>query len=157
MPVFNANEKIRRGEIKREDVPYMQRGGKWVSIYQSINSAESRDEKVRSVSNIFVLFDCPLAIPFSTIQDNSDIRGARKSRWLNSDKKYASGGYKKEQSVSMFGYGEGLDWSGRQARQGPSQSVPGKVIKFPRGYKAPNVNAIRGKSTESKKKFFGLF
>ena len=29
MPVFNAKEKIARGEIRKEDVPYMQRGGKW--------------------------------------------------------------------------------------------------------------------------------
>lgn len=29
MPMFNAKEKLRRGEIKKEDIPYMQRGGSW--------------------------------------------------------------------------------------------------------------------------------
>ena len=27
MPVFNAEERIKKGELKREDIPYMQRGG----------------------------------------------------------------------------------------------------------------------------------
>jgi hypothetical protein len=30
MPVENAKEKLRRKEIKLEDIPYMQRGGSWV-------------------------------------------------------------------------------------------------------------------------------
>lgn len=29
LPVFNANERIKKGELRPEDVPYMQRGGKW--------------------------------------------------------------------------------------------------------------------------------
>lgn len=29
MPVFNAKAKVQKGEIRPEDVPYMQRGGKW--------------------------------------------------------------------------------------------------------------------------------
>ena len=28
-PVFNAKEKVASGELKAEDIPYMQRGGKW--------------------------------------------------------------------------------------------------------------------------------
>lgn len=31
MPVMNAKERVRKGEIKAEDIPYMQRGGNWVS------------------------------------------------------------------------------------------------------------------------------
>lgn len=31
MPVTNAKERIARGEIKLQDIPYMQRGGSWVS------------------------------------------------------------------------------------------------------------------------------
>jgi hypothetical protein len=27
MPVFNAQERIKKGELKPEDIPYMQRGG----------------------------------------------------------------------------------------------------------------------------------
>mmetsp|Transcript_42910 Transcript_42910/g.100735 ORF Transcript_42910/g.100735 Transcript_42910/m.100735 type:complete len:95 (+) Transcript_42910:256-540(+) len=72
MPVFNAKQKIARGEIKQEDVPYMQRGGKW---------------------------------------DNSDIKGAKMKKWLKSDKDYSTGGYRKEQSVSILGTGKGLDWT----------------------------------------------
>jgi hypothetical protein len=29
MPVFNAKEKLKRGEIKKTDIPYMQRLGSW--------------------------------------------------------------------------------------------------------------------------------
>jgi hypothetical protein len=69
LPVFNAKDKVKRGEIRVEDIPYMQRGGSW---------------------------------------DNSDVKGAKNRKtWLASDKQYASGGFKKEQSVSIFGKGEG--------------------------------------------------
>jgi hypothetical protein len=29
LPVFNAEERIKKGELKPEDIPYMQRGGSW--------------------------------------------------------------------------------------------------------------------------------
>lgn len=29
LPVFNAKERIKKGELKVEDIPYMQRGGAW--------------------------------------------------------------------------------------------------------------------------------
>lgn len=100
--------------------------------------------------------------------DNADVKGAKKKRWLSSDKEYAGGGYKKEQSVSIFGYGEGLDWTGTKSRRGPSETIPGAAPKFGRGYKAPNVNSIKGakvsvkkggKDDEEKPKkgFFGMF
>ena len=73
MPVANAKERVARGELKVEDIPYMQRGGNW---------------------------------------DNIDVKGAKKVKWLKSDKDYVNGGFKKEQSVSIFGYGKGLDWMG---------------------------------------------
>jgi len=90
--------------------------------------------------------------------DNSDVKGAKKVRWLSSDKDYASGGFKKEQSVSIFGKGEGLDWTGTKSRRGPSESVVGAAPKFGRNYKAPNVSDLTSTGNdEPKKKFFGLF
>lgn len=119
MPVFNAKERVKRGELKMDDIPYMQRGGNW---------------------------------------DNSDVKGAKKKGWLKSDKDYSGGGFRKEQSVSIFGYGEGLDWSGKRARKGPSESVPGAAPKFGRNYKAPNVKNINGsKDKPKRKKMFGFF
>ena len=88
--------------------------------------------------------------------DDSDVKGAKKKNWLSSDKDYARGGYKKEQSKSIFGYGEGLDWTGSRARSVPPESAPGAAPKFGRGYKAPNVKDLKGDGGE-KKKFFGLF
>uniref|UniRef100_A0A7S2A3R3 Uncharacterized protein n=1 Tax=Trieres chinensis TaxID=1514140 RepID=A0A7S2A3R3_TRICV len=89
--------------------------------------------------------------------DNSDVKGSKKKRWLDSDKQYASGGFRKEQSVSIFGYGEGLDWTGSKSKRGP-ESAPGAAAKFAKNYKAPNVNDLKkGGNTEPKKKFFGLF
>ena len=32
MPVMNAEERVRKGELRREDIPYMQRGGNWVRL-----------------------------------------------------------------------------------------------------------------------------
>jgi hypothetical protein len=116
LPVMNAKERVAKGELRPEDIPYMQRGGSW---------------------------------------DDSDIKGAKKKRWLSSDKDYASGGFKKEQSVSIFGKGEGLDWTGNKARQGP-ESAFGAAPKFGRNYKAPNINDMKEEGGE-KKKLFGLF
>jgi hypothetical protein len=124
MPVFNAKERVKKGEIKVQDIPYMQRGGSW---------------------------------------DQSDVKGAKKNRWLKSDKEYSSGGFRKEQSVSVFGKGEGLDWSGKRARSGPAENIPGAAPKFGRNYKAPNVNSIKDKKNNDqdaggkKKKKFGFF
>ncbi|KAL7431688.1 hypothetical protein ACHAXM_003836 [Skeletonema potamos] len=120
LPVFNAKEKVAKGLLKVEDIPYMQRGGAW---------------------------------------DNSDVKGAKKKRWLSSDKEYAAGGYLKSQSVSILGEGEGLDWTGKRNKTGPGMSnvKPGK---FDKNYKAPNVSAIKGGGDvgeKAKKKMFGLF
>ena len=92
--------------------------------------------------------------------EHRELRNADSNRksWLKSDKQYSAGGYKKEQSVSIFGYGEGLDWAGNKARRGPSESIPGAAPKFARNYKAPNVNSFKSDNGgEKKKKFFGLF
>ena len=117
MPVFNAKERVKKGDLKVEDIPYMQRGGNW---------------------------------------DNSDVKGAKKKSWLKSDKQYSSGGFKKEQSVSIFGKGDGLDWSGKRARSGPAETVKGAAPKFGKNYKAPNVNNMK-KNDGDKKKLFGFF
>ena len=117
MPVLNAEERVRKGELKVEDIPYMQRGGNW---------------------------------------DNSDVKGARREKWLNSDKEYANGGFKKSQSVSIFGEGAGLDWTGKRDRQGPQQ-----MQKVGKNYKAPTVAQLKGQkgaaAEKPKKKIFGLF
>jgi hypothetical protein len=116
MPVFNAKEKVKRGELKVEDIPYMQRGGNW---------------------------------------DNSDVKGAKKARWNKSDKEYAAGGFKKEQSVSIFGVGEGLDWTGSKGRKGPQPTS----TNLNKNYKPPSINNTKNsnENTEPKKIFFGLF
>lgn len=85
--------------------------------------------------------------------DQSDIKGAKKKKWLSSDQQYASGGYKKEQSVSIFGYGDGLDWTGKRNKTGPAAGeLSVKQLKKPTGYKAPNVNDFKkGKGAASAK------
>jgi len=116
MPMFNAKEKLKSGKIKKEDIPYMQRGGAW---------------------------------------DDSDVSGAKKKNWLKSDKKYASGGFLKSQSVSILGEGKGLDWTGKQSRSGPTQGV-----KLGKNYKAPTVSQLKGGAATDKptkkKNIFGF-
>ncbi|CAM9342311.1 unnamed protein product [Discosporangium mesarthrocarpum] len=63
--------KVKSGEVKAEDVPYMQRGGAW---------------------------------------DDSDIKNVKKKAWSQTDKAYDRGGFRKEQSVSIFG-GANLPWN----------------------------------------------
>jgi hypothetical protein len=94
--------------------------------------------------------------------DNSDVKGAKKKKWLASDKDYVGGGFRKEQSVSIFGKGAGLDWTGTQSRTGPSETIQGAAPKFAKNYKPPNVNNIQGVSktvneNTKSKKLFGLF
>lgn len=63
----------------------------------------------------------PQDIPYMLRQngswDNSDVKGAKKMRWLKEDREYAKGGYKKEQSVSILGSGPGFDWTGSRPRE----------------------------------------
>lgn len=53
--------------------------------------------------------------------DNSDVKGAKKLGWRKTDKEYAKGGYKKEQSVSILGNGPGFDWTGTRPRDAPKK------------------------------------
>ena len=87
--------------------------------------------------------------------DNSDVKGAKKVRWLQSDKEYAGGGFRKSQSVSILGEGAGLDWTGKRDRQGPNVVTAGKMTK---NYKAPTVAQMKGKTEEAPKKkgWFGF-
>lgn len=115
LPVFNAKERVRKGELKKEDIPYMQRGGSW---------------------------------------DQSDIRGAKRNKWLKSDRDYAGGGFKKEQSVSIFGVGEGLDWTGSKGRTGPYGGGGGNKNK---SQAKKNKKNGGNEDDKPKKKLFGLF
>mmetsp|Transcript_32920 Transcript_32920/g.49702 ORF Transcript_32920/g.49702 Transcript_32920/m.49702 type:complete len:182 (+) Transcript_32920:246-791(+) len=75
---FGYREALKAGKLKKEDVPYMVRGGSW---------------------------------------DNSDVKGAKNKRqWLKTDRVYAKGGYKKQQSASLLGSGPGFDWTGKRPR-----------------------------------------
>ena len=86
------------------------------------------------------------------------MKGAKRARWRKSDKEYANGGYKKEQSVSILGYGAGLDRTGKQQRAGPD-SVLGAKVKFAKNYKAPNFKDLVKELDEKpeKKGLFGLW
>jgi hypothetical protein len=87
--------------------------------------------------------------------DNSDVKGAKKVKWLNSDKEYAAGGFRKSQSISILGEGLGLDWTGSRAKSSPNVATAPKMKK---NYKAPNVATMRGQAEEKpkKKNFFGF-
>ena len=102
----------------------------------------------------FILFSW---LEFFVKQDNSDVRGAKKVKWLSSDKQYNDGGFLKEQSVSIFGKGAGLDWTGSRDVGSPSQNP--RAIPKPKGYKAPQFNTLRSNVDDEKpkKKLFGLF
>jgi hypothetical protein len=149
MPVMNAAERIKKGELKPEDIPYMQRGGVSRMLLRLISLFEQ----------VLFHWDQPFRLSLQS-WDNSDIRGAKKKKWSARDKEYSRGGFLKEQSVSIFGKGEGLDWTGTRSRSGP-ESMPAAAPKFAKNYKAPNVYNMKGigndKKEEPKKKLFGLF
>ena len=67
MPVFFAKEKLARGEIKLQDIPYMQRGGSWDNSdvkgarKNKWTAADATYDKVRlSHLFLFVLFLFPV-------------------------------------------------------------------------------------------------
>lgn len=59
--------------------------------------------------------------------DDSDIFGFARRKWNKSDKEYAKGGYKKEQSASILGSGPGLNWTGeeRDPKENLKKLIPG--------------------------------
>lgn len=69
--------------------------------------------------------DVPYMVRQGGHWDNRDIFGAKRLRWLRSDKEYAKGGYKKEQSASLLGSGPGLNWSGERRAEDKKRSYPG--------------------------------
>jgi hypothetical protein len=174
MPVFNAAERIKKGELKKEDIPVS-----LYYIYYQHHHVDDVDDVVLMMMLMLCvymsLFHCciqfaNLCIYVQYMQrggawDNSDVKGVKKNKWLSSDKEYASGGFLKEQSVSIFGKGKGLDWTGKEGRTGPSESIPGAAPKFGRNYKPPNVNNMKGAKKGKKaaaeeapkKKLWGLF
>lgn len=78
-------EKLKKGLIRWEDVPYMVRGGNW---------------------------------------DNSDVKNAKnRLKWSKTDRQYANGGYKKEQSFSILGSGPGFDWTGQGNREDSAKRI----------------------------------
>ena len=87
--------------------------------------------------------------------DNTDVKGAKKKKWVSSDKEYAAGGFLKSQSVSILGEGKGLDWTGQRDRTGPSGPVSG--VKLGKNYKAPNVAQLKGGDAEKPKKKKNIF
>ena len=142
MPVEFAKEKLARGEIKEEDIPVS-----WLLVF-----LELRVPKFQLL--LTYLF------PHQYMQrggswDNSDVKGAKKIRWLSSDKDYASGGFRKSQSVSILGEGAGLDWTGSRAKSSPNVKTAPKMSK---NYKAPTLASLKGQAEEKPKKkgWFGF-
>lgn len=54
MPVENAKERLRKGEIKLSDIPYMQRGGSWVSPSFSMDLLAVT--KVEAISQDYIFY-----------------------------------------------------------------------------------------------------
>jgi hypothetical protein len=160
MPMFNAKDKIKRGEIRAEDVPVS------YSIIATTEEARRLCRRLLTAAyrrSLTVFLFILLGSSSSQYMqrggkwDNTDVSGAKnKKKWSSSDKKYAKGGFLKEQSVSVLGMGSGLDWTGSQGRTGPSETVPGAAPKFGRNYKAPKVQDLK-KAPPKKGGFFGLF
>ena len=59
--------------------------------------------------------------------DNADVAKApwQRRKWSKLDKEYARGGYKKEQSVSILGSGDGINWTGEKRESSRKNLMPG--------------------------------
>lgn len=141
MPVEFAKEKLARGEIKEEDIPVS-----WLLCLKF---------RFRQPNHLQTY---PLSHQYMQrggSWDNSDVKGAKKIRWLGSDKDYALGGFKKSQSVSILGEGAGLDWTGSRAKSSPNVKTAPKMSK---NYKAPTLASLKGQAEEKPKKkgWFGF-
>lgn len=111
MPVFNAKEKLKQGQIKQQDIPYMQRGGnvskrrRWclakLSVFVQI---------LHNASHTFGINTVFKTLP--TQWDDSDVRGAKKKGWNQYDKQYDANA--KPATV---------DWMGANQRKGPSAAA----------------------------------
>ncbi|CBJ27167.1 conserved unknown protein [Ectocarpus siliculosus] len=102
-------KKVKSGEIPMDKVPYMQRGGAWDNsdLTSKKGQAAMRARKDKVVLN------------------NKVSKGVKQKAWSSTDKAYAAGGYKKEQSVSIFG-GTPLPWVSGAAQKSPGVEVDNK-------------------------------
>ncbi|CAM9362649.1 unnamed protein product [Pylaiella littoralis] len=86
-------KKVKSGEIAMDKVPYMQRGGAWdnsdLVTEKGKVAMKKKTEKV--------------------VSNNKVSKNVQKKEWSKTDKQYAAGGFRKEQSVSIFG-GTPLPW-----------------------------------------------
>ena len=58
--------------------------------------------------------------------DNSDVAAPwERRKWSKLDREYANGGYKKEQSVSILGSGDGINWTGEKRATNRKNIMPG--------------------------------
>ena len=75
--------------------------------------------------------DVPYMVRRGGKWDNSDVSSifslGSRLKWNKTDKVYAKGGYKKEQSVSILGSGPGLNWTGeaRDPKDNMKKLIPG--------------------------------
>ena len=59
--------------------------------------------------------------------DNSDVAKNPwdRRKWSKLDREYANGGYKKEQSISILGSGDGINWTGEKRATNRKNIMPG--------------------------------
>jgi len=111
MPMMDAKEKLKAGKIRKEDIPYMQRGTSGRTIMEIL---ESRFDTIfcgwvslaASKKNIHII---------GGSWDNSDVSTAKKIQWNDYDKQY--------ENTEKKPFWAGTDWSGRNPRSGPAASA----------------------------------
>jgi len=98
-------EEVRKGNIPLKDVPYMQRGGSWDN--SDIVGKRGKGGWMKAGSGKMTAFN-----------DGK----AQKMKANKFDKMYND----EKPVFNIFGKGEGLDWTGKTARKGPSAAAGGR-------------------------------
>ncbi|CAM9303023.1 unnamed protein product [Scytosiphon promiscuus] len=99
-------KKVKSGEIPMDKVPYMQRGGAWDNSDLATKKGKEAMLKKTKAKAEKVVFN------------NKVSKGVAKKEWLQTDKEYAAGGFRKEQSISIFG-GTPLPWVNQGGNKSP--------------------------------------
>jgi hypothetical protein len=130
LPVFSAKEKLKKGEIRPEDVPYMQRGKHWE---RNLNLMGKWDWIDLTKKDCIVLYSWITGGSW----DNSDVSSAKPKEWNAADKEYTA-----KNSPAR------TDWTKMTGRVDTDQRKKGAA-------RAAKAGAANPKPP--KKKLFGIF
>lgn len=81
LPVFNAEERVKKGELKPEDIPYMQRGGVSSAVFVRIKLTDS-NESMEMCLPLFSILRAGITLISKVPKGRSGHQETRNTLWV---------------------------------------------------------------------------